>query len=66
MDLDQFDEARSYLEIASNEFGSDESVLKDIESAKKDIAKAEKKFEKKLKKDAEKNRAQKEESSLLN
>lgn len=65
-DLDQFDEARSYLEIASNEFGSDESVLKDIESAKKDIAKAEKKFEKKLKKDAEKNRAQKEESSLLN
>ena len=41
-------------------------VLKDIESAKKDIAKAEKKFEKKLKKDAEKNRAQKEESSLLN
>ena len=64
--LDQFDAARSYLEIARNDMGSDEAVLKKIEKTEKKIAKAETKFAKKLKKDAEKNRVQKEEKEMTN
>lgn len=65
-ELDQFDAARSYLEIARNDLGQDADVLKQIEKTEKKIAKAEAKFEKKLKKDAEKNRVQKEEKEMTN
>ena len=65
-ELDQFDAARSYLDIARNDLGQDADVLKKIEKTEKKIAKAEAKFEKKLKKDAEKNRVQKEEKEMTN
>ena len=64
--LDQFEAARSYLDIARNDMGSDKDVLKKIEKTEKKIAKAETKFAKKLKKDAEKNRVQKEEKEMTN
>ena len=64
--LDQFEAARSYLDIARNDMGSDKDVLKKIEKTEKKIAKAETKFAKRLKKDAEKNRVQKEEKEMTN
>ena len=64
--LDQFDAARTYLDIARKDNESDNDVLKKIEKTEKKIATAEAKFEKKLKKDAEKNRVQKEEKEMTN
>ena len=65
-ELDQFEAARSYLDIARKDLGQDADVLKKIEKTEKKIAKAEAKFEKKLKRDAEKNRVQKEEKEMTN
>lgn len=65
-ELDQFDAARSYLNIARTDNADDKDILKKIEKTEKSIAKAEAKFEKKLKKDAEKNRVQKEEKEMTN
>lgn len=66
-ELDQFDAARSYLEIARNEMQNDDKdMLKALEKSESSIAKAEAKFEKKLKNDAEKNRLQKEEKEMTN
>ena len=65
-ELDQFEAARSYLNIARTDNADDKDVLKKIEKTEKSIAKAEAKFEKKLKRDAEKNRVQKEEKEMTN
>lgn len=65
--LDQFESARSYLDIARQEMKPDDKDLpKDLEKSEKSIAKAKEKFAKKLKKDAENNRIQKEEKELTN
>lgn len=66
-DLDQFDEARSYLDIARKDMNADDKDLqKLLNKTEEKIAKAEAKFEKKLKKDSEKKRVQKEETEMLN
>jgi len=65
-DLDQFEAARQYLEIAENEASDDKEVLKRSEKAKAKIAKAEENYEKRLKKEAEKKRLQKEEKNMVN
>lgn len=66
-DLEQFDEARAYLDIARQQMKADDKDLqKLLDKTEKKIAKAEIQFEKKLKKDSEKKRVQKEESEMLN
>lgn len=66
-ELDQFDEARSYLNVARQDMNSeDKDLQKLLDKTEKKIAKAEAKFEKKLKKDSEKKRVQKEESEMMN
>ncbi|MBR4915727.1 MAG: outer membrane protein assembly factor BamD [Fibrobacter sp.] len=66
-DLDQFESAREYLNLAKQELKEDDKDgLKLLEKTEKKIAKAEKNFEKRIKKDAEKKRVQKEESEMLN
>lgn len=66
-DLDQFESAREYLDLAKQELKEDDKDgQKLLEKTEKKIAKAEKNFEKRIKKDAEKKRVQKEESEMLN
>ena len=66
-DLDQFDAAREYLNLAKMELKEDDKDgHKLLEKTEKKIAKAEKSFEKRIKKDAEKKRVQKEEREMLN
>ena len=65
-DLDQFDAARQYLDIAENEAEGDQNVIKRSEKAKAKIAKAEENYEKRLQKEAEKKRIQKEEKNMVN
>ena len=66
-DLDQFESAREYLEIARQELKEDDKDgQKLLAKTEKKIAKAEKNFEKRIKKDAEKKRVQKEEREMLN
>ena len=64
-ELDQFDMARNYVEMAKAEIDADEKdTPKEIAKVEEKIASAEKDFEKRIKKDAEKKRIQKEESEL--
>ena len=66
-DLDQFESAREYLDIARQELKADDKDgQKMLEKTEEKIAKAEKSFEKRIKKDAEKKRVQKEEREMLN
>lgn len=66
-DLDQFEAARSYLEMAKQELGEDnKDIQKLLKKTEKKIAKAEKSFEKRMKKDSESKRIQKEEKEMLN
>ena len=65
-DLDQFEPAREYLNIAKNESGEDAEIQKRVKKAEDKIAKAEESYEKRLKKEAEKKRLQKEEKTLAN
>jgi outer membrane protein assembly factor BamD len=66
-DLDQFESAREYLNLAKLELKDDDKDgHKLLEKTEKKIAKAEKNFEKRIKKDAEKKRVQKEEREMLN
>lgn len=66
-DLDQFETAKLYLNIAKKEAPADnKDFQKQIEKTEKNIAKSEKAFEKRLKKDSEKKRIQKEEKELQN
>lgn len=66
-ELEQFDEARSYLDIARQQMNADDKKLqKLLEATEKKIAKAEANFEKKLKKDSETKRVEKEELQMLN
>ena len=66
-DLDQFDAAREYLNMAKLELKDDDKDgQKLLAKTEKKIAKAEEKFEKRMKKDSEKKRIQKEESEMLN
>ena len=66
-DLDQFEAAREYLNLAKMELKEDDKDgHKLLEKTEKKIAKAEKNFEKRIKKDAEKKRVQKEEREMLN
>ncbi|MCF0215747.1 MAG: outer membrane protein assembly factor BamD [Fibrobacteraceae bacterium] len=64
-ELDQFDMARNYVEMAKAEIDADDKdTPKEIAKVEEKIASAEKDFEKRIKKDAEKKRIQKEESEL--
>ena len=64
-DLDQFETAKLYLNIAKKEApAEDNKILKQIEKTEKKIEKAEAAFEKRLKKDSEKQRILKEEQEL--
>ena len=66
-ELDQFESAREYLDIARQELKADDKDgQKMLEKTEEKIAKAEKSFEKRIKKDAEKKRVQKEEREMLN
>ncbi|MBR4783894.1 MAG: outer membrane protein assembly factor BamD [Fibrobacter sp.] len=66
-ELDQFESAREYLNIARQELKADDKDgQKMLEKTEEKIAKAEKSFEKRIKKDAEKKRVQKEEREMLN
>jgi len=66
-DLDQFESAREYLNIAKLELKDDDKDgQKLLAKTEKKIAKAEKNFEKRMKKDSEKKRIQKEEREMLN
>ena len=66
-ELDQFETAKLYLNIAKKEAPADnKDIQKQIEKTEKQIAKAEEDFEKRLKKEAEKKRIQKEEKELQN
>lgn len=66
-DLDQFDAAREYLNMAKLELKDDDKDgHKLLEKTEKKIAKAEEKFEKRMKKDSEKKRILKEEREMLN
>jgi outer membrane protein assembly factor BamD len=66
-DLDQFEAAREYLNIAKLELKDDDKDgHKLLEKTEKKIAKAEEKFEKRMKKDSEKKRILKEEREMLN
>ena len=65
-DLDQFEAAREYLNIAKLELKDDDKDgHKLLEKTEKKIAKAEKNFEKRIRKDSEKKRIQKEEKTLF-
>lgn len=61
--LDQFESARSYLDVAREIGNADPKFQKEIESLEKDIRKAEVKFEKKLKKEQKQKMLHKEESN---
>ena len=66
-DLDQFESAREYLDIARQELKADDKDgQKMLAKTEEKIAKAEKSFEKRVQKDAEKKRVQKEEREMLN
>lgn len=66
-ELDQFETAKLYLDIARKEASPDDKdIQKQIEKTEKKIAKSEEAFEKKLKKESEKKRIQKEEKELQN
>ena len=66
-DLDQFEAAREYLNMAKLELKDDDKDgHKLLEKTEKKIAKAEEKFEKRMKKDSEKKRILKEEREMLN
>lgn len=66
-ELDQFETAKLYLNIAKNELKEDDKdSRKGIEKAEKKIAKAEIAFAKRMKKDSEKKRIQKEEIEMKN
>lgn len=66
-DLDQFETAKLYLNIARNEAAADDkNAQKQIEKTQKKIEKAEAAFEKRLKKESEKKRIQKEEREIKN
>ena len=66
-DLDQFEAAREYLNMAKLELKDDDKDgQKLLAKTEKKIAKAEEKFEKRMKKDSEKKRTQKEEREMLN
>lgn len=66
-DLDQFEAARNYLEMARQEFSEeDKDVKKMLEKTEKKIAKAEKSYEKRLKKDSKTKKEQKEDKLMLN
>lgn len=64
-DLDQFETAKLYLNIARNEVAEDnKDGRKQIEKIEKKIEKSEAAFEKRLKKDSQKKRFQKEDKEL--
>ena len=66
-DLDQFEAAREYLNMAKLELKDDDKDgHKLLKKTEKKIAKAEEKFEKRMKKDSEKKRILKEEREMLN
>lgn len=66
-ELDQFETAKLYLNIARNELKEDDKdSRKGIEKTEKKIAKAEVAFAKRMKKDSEKKRIQKEEKDMQN
>ncbi|MCQ2102440.1 MAG: outer membrane protein assembly factor BamD [Fibrobacter sp.] len=66
-ELDQFETAKLYLNIAKNELKEDDKdSRKGIEKTEKKIAKAEIAFAKRMKKDSEKKRIQKEEKDMQN
>lgn len=66
-DLDQFETAKNYLQIAKSEAKPDDKdILKQIEKVEKKIDKSEQAYEKRLKKDSEKKRIQKEEKDMQN
>ena len=66
-DLDQFETAKLYLDIAKREAPADDKdIQKQIAKTERQIAKAEEEFEKRLKQDSEKKRIQKEEKDLQN
>lgn len=66
-ELDQFETAKLYLNIAKNEAAADDKdIQKQIAKTEKQIAKAEASYEKRLKKDSEKKRIQKEDRELQN
>ncbi len=66
-ELDQFETAKLYLNIAKAEAAADDKdIQKQIAKTEKKIEKAEKAYEKRLKKDSEKKRIQKEEKELQN
>jgi len=66
-ELDQFETARLYLNIAKNELKEDDnSTRKEIESIGNKIEKAEIAFNKRMKKDSESKRIEKEEKEIKN
>ena len=66
-DLDQFEAAREYLNMAKRELKDDDKDgHKLLKKTEKKIAKAEEKFERRMKKDSEKKRILKEEREMLN
>lgn len=66
-ELDQFETARLYLNIARNELKEDDnSFRRDIEKVEKKIDKAEVAFAKRMKKDSEKKKNQKEDKDMQN
>lgn len=66
-DLEQFESAREFLNIAKSEAKEDDKdIQKQIAKVEKNIAKSEESYEKRLKKDSEKKRIQKEEKDLQN
>lgn len=66
-ELDQFESAKNYLQIAKSEAKEDDKeIQKQIAKVEKKIEKSELAYEKRLKKDSEKKRIQKEEKDLQN
>ena len=66
-ELDQFETAKLYLNIAKNEASADDKkIQKQIAKTEKKIDKAEVAFAKRMKKDSQKKRFQKEDRGMQN